>query len=128
MALIVGYLSIVFGFKYLEKTEQIETYLIFCPNSCHALLPYLYLDYIDYSDNRISLRSLKLNYYPKRRILLLLLFVLASVAVDLSRIALTGAASGIERDISLAEATTGRRRTVQPEMVQSNKHYTLPLR
>jgi hypothetical protein len=103
MALIVGYLSIVFGFKCLKEPSKSKLILfsaltvvtLFCHTYTWTILTIVTIVFL--------CAALKLNYYPKRRILLLLLFVLASVAVDLSRIALTGAASGIERDISLAE-------------------------
>jgi hypothetical protein len=49
----------------------------------------------------------KLNYYPKKRIILLLVVVLFSVVIDVARMTITGSASGIEQDISIAKAGVG---------------------
>ena len=50
---------------------------------------------------------LKLSYYSKKSIILLLLVVLSSVVIDVARMTITGSASGIEQDISIAKAGIG---------------------
>jgi hypothetical protein len=49
----------------------------------------------------------KLNYYPKTSIILVLLVVLSSVAIDIARMMITGSASGIDQDVQKAVRGAG---------------------
>jgi hypothetical protein len=50
---------------------------------------------------------LKLNYYRRKRILLLLAIVLLSVVIDIARTSLTASVGGIEGDITLSKGAQG---------------------
>jgi hypothetical protein len=49
------------------------------------------------------LTMLKVNYYHRKRVVLLLLVVLSSVIIDVARMAITGSAGGVEKDIEVAK-------------------------
>jgi hypothetical protein len=103
LALITGYLSFIFAFKYLKNPRKL-TIIIFSTLIVITLFCHVYTWTVLTIVSIIFLGAiLKLSYYSRKRALLLLLVIFASIAIDAARVALTGAAAGIERDINVAQ-------------------------
>jgi hypothetical protein len=103
IALIIGYLSIIYAFKYLKKPSPLPlviysiliVVMLFCHVYTWTILTIVTIIFLGV--------ALKMNYYRRRSVLFLLLIVFGSVAVDLSRMAFTGSAGGVEQDIRVAQ-------------------------
>jgi hypothetical protein len=102
LALIIGYLSFVFLIRFLKKPSKLNL-IIYSTLIVLLLFSHVYTWTILIIVMGIFLAVLlKLNYYSRKSIILLLLVVLSSVAIDAGRIAVTGQPGGIERDIYTA--------------------------
>jgi hypothetical protein len=104
VAVIVGYLSFVFAFKYLKKPSKFRL-VVYSTLIVATLFSHVYTWTILILVTIICLLVvLKLNYYRRRSALFLLLIIVGSIAIDVSRMALTGGSAGIEQDISVAKS------------------------
>jgi hypothetical protein len=106
-ALIIGYLMFVFLIRFLKAPSKLNF-------AIYSLLIVILLFSHVYTWSVLSIVvgiflavMFKLSYYPKKSIILLLLVVLSSVAIDVARMTVTGSASGIEQDISIAKSGLG---------------------
>jgi hypothetical protein len=99
-ALIIGYLSFVFLIKFLKRPNKLNlilysiliVFLVFTHAYTWSILAIVMSIFL--------VVQLKLNYYHKRSVTLLLLVILSSVIIDIARIFVTGStSSGIEQDI-----------------------------
>jgi hypothetical protein len=120
LALIVGYTSIAFLFRYLRSGHpsnivafsilligvlffHVYTWTILAAVTGIFLLTMLVIQYKRKKNNDSNN-----NYFANRRIILLLLIaILPSVTVDIGRVLLTGSSGGIEQDIELAHTGLG---------------------
>ncbi len=101
-AIIIGYLSFLFLVRFL-KTSSIINLTIYSALVVLLLFSHVYTWSVLAVVTGIFLAVLiSLNYYPKRRMIFLLLVVLSSVVIDVSRMTITGSGGGIERDIEIA--------------------------
>ena len=102
LALIIGYLSFVFLIRFLKKPSKLNL-IVYSTLIVLLLFSHVYTWTVLMIVMGIFLAVLlKFNYYNRKSIILLLLVVLSSVAIDVGRIAVTGQPGGIERDIYTA--------------------------
>jgi len=110
-ALIIGYFSFVFLFKFLKKPSKLNfiTYSILVTL---LLLSHVYTwTMVAVVTSLFLLVMLKLNYYRRRNIILLLLVVSSPAIVDAVRTGITGSIGGISSSIQFASQlphTAGR--------------------
>ncbi len=105
LALIIGYLSIVFLIRFLKTPNRLN-FAIYSALIIILLFSHVYTWSIFTVVIGIFLAvMLKLSYYSKKSIILLLLVLLVSVVIDVARMTITGSASGIEQDIKIASLT-----------------------
>ena len=105
-ALIIGYVSFVFLFKFLKIPGNKLNLLVFSVLIVLLLFSHVYTWSILVIVMGVFLAiMLKLNYYRRQSIVLLLLVVLGSVIIDVARTTITSSASGIEKDIEVAKVT-----------------------
>ena len=105
IAVIFGFLSSVFLFRYLKKAEKRNFFIFF------ALIILLELSHV-YAWTMFALAmgiflgiALVFKYYPKKRVILLLLVLLSSVIIDVTRSTVPeSAAGGIERGVNMVQA------------------------
>lgn len=101
-ALIIGYLSFVFLLRFLKKSSTLSL-VLYSMSMIILVFAHVYTWSIFLIASAIFLVViLKLNYYGKRNIILLLLVLLASVIVDVAKFALTGSSSGTVQDMVIA--------------------------
>jgi hypothetical protein len=101
-ALIIGYLSFVFLIKFLKMSSTL-TLLIYSASILLLLFAHGYTWSVFLIASAIFLVVLlKLKYYNKRDIILLLSVLFASVIVDLAKVAVIGSSSGVMQDIIIA--------------------------
>ncbi|HET7285172.1 MAG TPA: hypothetical protein VFI70_10845 [Nitrososphaeraceae archaeon] len=117
VALIIGYFSFVFMFRFLKRPNRLNfiTYTI--------LVILLLLSHV-YSWAMVAvvtvvflLVMLKLNYYRRKNILLLLLVILSPAAVDVARTAITGSIGGISSSIQFAPQITPSKGGISPSII-----------
>jgi hypothetical protein len=124
LALIVGYISIVFLFRYL-RSGRLSDIVVFSTLLIGVLFFHVYtwtiltavagiflLTMLVIQDKRRNKKNNDSNdnyyYFANRRIFLLLLFaILPSIAVDIAKVLLTGSSGGIEQDLQLAQTRLG---------------------
>jgi hypothetical protein len=102
IALVIGYLSFVFLFRFLKKASilNLVSYsivvmlLIFCHLYTWSILTIVAGIFLTV--------MLIFKNYPRKSVIILLLVVLSSVVVDFVRWAVTSSGSGIEKDIQAA--------------------------
>jgi hypothetical protein len=100
-ALIIGYLSIVYLFKFLKAHGRLN-FIVYSVLVILLSFSHVYTWSIFAIVMAIFLIvMLKLNYYCRKYIILLLVVILLSVVVDVIRMNLTGSAGGIERDVQV---------------------------
>jgi hypothetical protein len=113
MALILGYLSLVFMFRFLKKGEirNLATYGLL---TLMMLLTHVYtwsiLSMVMGTFLLVSVVSRSTTMFrtaSRKNAILLLLILLSTVAVDIERSVSTGASGGIERDLQLADSLVG---------------------
>jgi hypothetical protein len=98
-ALIIGYLSIAYLFKFLKAPSRLNfiaysilvILLLFSHVYTWSLLAIVMATFL--------IVMLKMNYYHRRNIILLLLVILLSTSIDIIRTYMTGSTGGIEGDI-----------------------------
>lgn len=104
LALIAGYLSIVFLFRFLKTSCKMDMILYFILNII-LLFSHTYTWTIFTIVISIFLVVLlKFNNFPRTRVALLLVIVLSSVIVDIAKMKMTGSSGGIEQDIGVAHS------------------------
>lgn len=119
LALIVGYISIAFLFRYLRSGRPYDL-VVFSALIMGVLFFHVYTWTILAAVTGIFLFTMLViqikrkknnnnnNYFTNRRIIWLILFaILPSAAVDISRVLLTGSSGGIEQDIEIAQSGFG---------------------
>ena len=119
LALIVGYISIAFLFRYLRSGRfsdigvfstlliavmfiHIHTWIVLAAVSSTFLVAMLLVaiwkkKYKKRNSNNIS------NLFTKRRIIWLLLAILLSIVIDITKVLLIGSSGGVEQDIQVAQ-------------------------
>jgi hypothetical protein len=123
LALIVGYISIAFLFRYL-RSGRLSDIVVFSTLLIGVLFFHVYtwailaaiagiflvvmlLVVIQRKRTKKNNSSNNNNHFTKRRIIWLLIAILISIAVDISKVLLTGSSGGLERDIELAQTRLG---------------------
>lgn len=100
LALIVGYLSMIFLLRSLKRTTTINIAIFFIL-MITLLLTHIYTwSILSMVMGVFLLILLKLRYYERRSVILLLLVLFLSVLLDVVRMIITGAYSGIGYEIS----------------------------
>lgn len=107
IALIFGYSSFIFLLRFLQHSRKRD--LAFFST---LIMLTMFFHIYTWTVLTISLGIflaviLWLKYYNKKNVLILLLVLLSTVAVDVSRVALTNASGGIERDLQIAQEQAG---------------------
>jgi hypothetical protein len=101
LALILGYLAFGLLVKYLKRPSKFNTVALAVVMT-GALLAHTYTWTIIIAVAFIFLFMLHiLNYYPKKRFLLLYLILSSSIAVDVLKSSWTGSSTGLEADVSI---------------------------
>jgi hypothetical protein len=120
LALIVGYVSIAFLFRYLRSGRisdivvfstlligvlffHIYTWTVLAAISGTFLVVMLLVVMWQKSKKKRNSNSNIPNLFTKRRIIWLLLAILLSIVVDITKVALIGSSGGVERDIQVAQ-------------------------
>jgi len=122
LALIVGYISIVFLFRYL-RSGRLSDMVVFSIMLIGVLFSHAYTWTLLVAVAGIFLLTMLVmtkkkkeeeeddnsnNYFTQRRIIWVLLFaILPSIVVDIARVAITGSSGGLEQDIGLIERGLG---------------------
>lgn len=120
LALIVGYISIVFLFRYL-RSGRLSDVVVFSTLLIGVLFFHVYTWTVLTAVAAVFLIAMLLgvihkkkennsnnnNDFTKGKIIWLLLAILVSVVVDITKAALTGSSGGIEQDIELAQTRVG---------------------
>lgn len=126
LALIIGYISIAFLFRYL-RTGRLSDIIGFSTLLTGVLFFHVYTWTVLAAVTGIFLAAMLLvviwkknkkknNHYDnisnnlftkRRRIIWLLLVILASIVVDITKVSLIGSSSGLEQDIELAQTNFG---------------------
>lgn len=107
LSLIIGYLSFVFLIKYL-KVQNKKSLFIYLTLIISLLFVHVYtwsIIAIITSIFLICMLKFNLKYYHKKSIALLLLIILCSVVVDITRGIVIGSSGGIEKDFDVATTT-----------------------
>jgi hypothetical protein len=107
LALVIGYSSAIFLFRYLKMSKQRDL-IVYGLLLVAVLLTHVYtwtiLVFVFATFLAVMLAT---NNYRRQTIVLLLLVTLASVVIDAARISLTDSISGIVQDTEIAEESTG---------------------
>jgi hypothetical protein len=107
LAIIVGYLMFVFLFRFLKTSSKMD-FAIYSVLIVILLYSHVYTwSVLVIVVGVFLVAMLKLNYYSRRSMILLLSVALISVAIDVARITTTGSFSGIAQDISIANTGVG---------------------
>jgi hypothetical protein len=105
-ALIIGYMSFVFLFRFLKTPDNNLNLVVFSTLIVFLLFSHVYTWSILVIVIGVFLATMfRLSQYRKKGIVLLLLVVLASVIIDVARMSIIGSAGGIEKDIEFAKVT-----------------------
>jgi hypothetical protein len=103
-ALIIGYLSFVFLLRSLKSQDIKLNLIIFSALIVFLLFTHVYTwSVLAIIMSVFLLTMLKLKHYRRRTIVLLLLVILSSVIIGVAKMALTGSAGGVEKDIDVAK-------------------------
>ncbi len=124
IALIIGYLSFVFLIKFLKVPSKLNL-IVYAGLMMILVFSHVYTWTILALFTGIFLGVMyKLNSNRKRSIIILLLVVLSSVAVDVARSSLTGTSGGIESDVYLANtAGTGQLASLLSNLSDTTLNY-----
>lgn len=107
IALAFGYASFVFLFRFLKKGSS-ENLGIFAGLFILTLFSHTYTwSVLSIAIGTFLAVMLKLNYYSRKNLMMLIVALLGIVAIDLVRASITGSSGGIEDDLSLAERLVG---------------------
>ena len=125
LGLIVGYISIAFLFRYLRSGRlsgivvfstlligvlflHVYTWTVLAAVSGTFLLVMLLVVIWNKKKKKKSNNNIIIsNPFTKRRIIWLLLAILVSIAVDITKVLLIGSSGGVEQDIQLAQTNLG---------------------
>jgi hypothetical protein len=140
LALIVGYISIVFLFRYLRAGRPFDlvvfstlligvlffhvyTWTILAAVAGIFLLTMLFIQ----NKRKKNSDSNNNNYFTDRRIIWLLLFaILPSIVVDISKVMLTGSSGGLEQDIEVAQRGFGIEQfNLRWQILNTTMHHSL---
>ena len=117
LALIVGYISIVFLFRYL-RSGCLSDMVVFSTLLIGVLFFHIYTWTVLTAVAAVFLLAMLLvviwkkrkninTDFTKRRIIWLLLVILVSIVVDITKVLLTGSSGGLEQDIEVAQRSLG---------------------
>ena len=123
LALIIGYISIGFLFRYL-RSGRLSDIVIFSTLLIGVLFSHVYTWTVLAAVSGIFLVAMLLmaiwenkkkkkntrnisNLFTKRRIVWLLVAILVSLVVDVTKVFLIGSSGGVEQDIELAQTNLG---------------------
>jgi hypothetical protein len=125
LALIVGYISIAFLFRYLRTGRHFDI-ILFSALLIGVLLLHAYTWTVlaavagvfliamfviqskkNKNKNKISSNNNNLFIKNRRMIIWLLLAILVSIGVDIAKVSLTGSSGGVEQDIEVAQRSLG---------------------
>jgi hypothetical protein len=117
LALIVGYISIVFLFRYL-RSGNLYNIVIFSILLVGVLLFHVYTWTVLAAVAAVFLAAMLViklkksnrsnnDHFTKRRIIWLLVAILLSTVVDVTKVLSTGSSGGLEQDIELAQTGLG---------------------
>ncbi len=115
LALIVGYISIVFLFRYLRSNRPFDI-IIFSTLLILVLFLHVYTWTVLAAVEGVFLTAILLmhvvkknnnDHFTKRRIIWLLVVISLSIAIDITKTFLTGSSGGLEQDIELAQTRFG---------------------
>jgi hypothetical protein len=100
MALIVGYLSMMFMLRYLKNKDRKDMYL-FAILSVTTLFIHSYTwTILSMSIGIFLLAVLKFNYYSRKNVIILLIILGSTILFDVVRMTVTGSFSGISYGVS----------------------------
>lgn len=103
LALIFGYTCIMFLFRFLKRPSELN-FIIFSVCAVLLLFSHVYTwSILVIAMSLFLLVMLKMNYYPRKRVIFLLLVIISSVVIDITKTVITGSTGGIERDLYLAK-------------------------
>ena len=106
-AIIIGYLSFVFFFRFLKMPNK-KNFVLYSILFILLLLSHVYTWTILALVTVIFLLiMLKLKYYHRRNLILLLLVVFCCALIDIGRTFLTGSSSGFEQDMQVVTNLQG---------------------
>ena len=101
-AIIIGYLSFIFLLKFLKKSS-ILTLSLYTVSIMLLVFAHVYTWSVFLIVTTIFLAvMLKLNYYSRKNIILLLSILFVSIIVDIAKVAIIGSSSGIVKDVLIA--------------------------
>jgi hypothetical protein len=101
-AIIIGYLSFIFLLKFLKKSS-ILTLSVYTVSIMLLVFAHVYTWSVFLIVTTIFLAvMLKLNYYSRKNIILLLSILFVSIIVDIAKVAIIGSSSGIVKDVLIA--------------------------
>lgn len=115
LALIVGYISIVFLFRYLRSNRPFDI-IIFSTLLILVLFLHVYTWTVLAAVEGVFLAAMLLMYlvkknnntqFTKRSIIWLIVVITLSIVVDITKTLLTGSSGGLEQDIELAQTRLG---------------------
>jgi hypothetical protein len=129
LALIVGYISIAFLFRYL-RTGRLSDIILFSTLLIGVLFFHVYtwtvlaavsgvflvvMLLVDIwnkkkkkdENNSYNISNSNNHFTNRRRIIWLLLAILVSIGVDITKVSLTGSSGGVEQDIEIAQRSLG---------------------
>jgi hypothetical protein len=137
LALVLGYVSIVFLFRYL-RSGRVFDIVVFSTLLIGVLFFHVYTWTVLSAVVGIFLLTMLViknkkknnnsnNYFPNRRIIWLLIFaILPSIVVDVTKVLLTGSSGGIEQDIELAQTGLGIEQfNLRWEILNITMHHSL---
>jgi hypothetical protein len=124
LALIIGYMSLVFLIKFLKAPNKLNL-LVYSILLILLVFTHVYTWTILALFSGIFLVVMsRLNFYPKKNIAVLLLVVLLSVAIDVTRSVLTGVSGGIQSDAGLASiAGTGQSSLLWANLTDTTQNF-----
>ena len=138
LALIVGYISIVFLFRYLRYGRlpdlgifsilliavlflHVYTWTVLTAVAAIFLIAMLLV--VIWKNNKNSSNSTDLN---KRRITWLLLVLVLSIVLDVTKVAITGSSGGLGQDIELAQTNLGiEQYNLRSVILDTTMHHSL---
>jgi hypothetical protein len=121
LALIVGYISIAFLFRYLRTGRHFDI-ILFSGLLIGVLLLHVYtwtvlagvagvfliaMLVIQNKKNKNKINNNNTFIKSRRMIIWLLLAILVSIGVDIAKVSLTGSSGGVEQDIAVAQRSLG---------------------
>jgi hypothetical protein len=104
LALIVGYLSLVFLFRFLKNSKRANLIIYFFLTIVMLFTHTYTWTILTMVIGIFLLVMLGFSYYPRRSIVFLLVALSCSVIIDVAKVSVTRSAGGIELDIATARS------------------------